>query len=66
MNQPLMRRRRLPNGQFGPLEKVFGGETMEERVERIESENATLAMMVLQLTMNSPTPAPEEEAGDNA
>ncbi|RYI24995.1 hypothetical protein EVU96_25250 [Bacillus infantis] len=43
----LMRRKRLPDGTFGELEKVFEGETDAEKVERLESENAQLAYDLL-------------------
>lgn len=38
----LLRRKRLPNGSFGPLEKVFDGETDKEKIEQLELENAEL------------------------
>lgn len=39
----LMRRKRLPDGTFGDLEKVFEGETEAEKLERLEATNAQLA-----------------------
>lgn len=35
-------RPRLPDGSLGPFEKVFKGETPEEKMERLEEENANL------------------------
>ncbi|MGN7387707.1 hypothetical protein [Sporosarcina sp. SAFN-015] len=40
----IMRRRRLPDGSFGELEKVFVGETDAEKIARLEAENASLAL----------------------
>lgn len=60
----VQRRKRIEGNTFGPIEMVFGGETMEERLERLEAENAALTLMILQASMNEPTP--EEEAGGNA
>jgi hypothetical protein len=37
----IIRRKRLADGSFGEPEKVFGGETPEEKVERLEEENLT-------------------------
>lgn len=38
----IKRRKRLPDGSLGPLEKVNEGETKEEKIERLEAENAQL------------------------
>lgn len=40
----LLRRKRLPDGTFGELEKVFDGETDAERMARLEAENASLSL----------------------
>lgn len=36
----ILRRKRLADGTFGPLEKVFDGETETEKIERLELERA--------------------------
>lgn len=38
----MKRRKRLPDGSLGELEKIFSGETEEERLDRLEQENAAL------------------------
>lgn len=49
----LERRKRLPDGTFGDLEKVFDGETDAEKVIRLEREKndveESLAGLVFQL-----------------
>lgn len=40
---PVVRRRRNPDGSFGELEKLFEGETDQEKMERLEATNAQLA-----------------------
>lgn len=44
----LQRRKRLPDGTFGELEKVFEGETADEKVARLEAENASLTLSLLE------------------
>lgn len=39
----ILRRKRLADGSFGELEKVFDGETAEEVIARLEEENAKMA-----------------------
>lgn len=39
----LRRRKRLPDGSFGPFEDVFGELSPEEKVEQLEAINAQLA-----------------------
>lgn len=38
----ILRHRRLQDGSFGELEKVFNGETDEEKLGRLQSENEQL------------------------
>ena len=38
----MQRRKRLPDGSFGPLEKVFSFDTKDEKVEKLEESNALL------------------------
>lgn len=38
----LERRKRLADGTFGELEKVFGEETSEEKAKRLDAENKLL------------------------
>ena len=38
----ILRRKRLQDGSFGELEKVFSGETPQEKIERLEQENNSL------------------------
>ena len=45
----ILRRKRLQDGSFGELEKVFEGETEQEKVERIESENKELKGQLLEI-----------------
>lgn len=47
----LLRRKRMPDGSFGELEKVFPGETAEEKVERLEADNAALEATQAALTL---------------
>ncbi|WJY27492.1 hypothetical protein [Sporosarcina trichiuri] len=44
MAEPLVTRKRLPDGTFGGPEKHFAssGETSKERMERLDADNATL------------------------
>lgn len=44
MKQPLVIRKRLPDGTFGEPQKAFpeSGETMEEKAQRLEKENTEL------------------------
>lgn len=44
----LLRRKRLEDGTFGELEKVFDGETQAETIERMEEENASLSFAMLE------------------
>lgn len=46
---PILRRKRLQDGTFGDLEKVFSGELESEKVDRLESEN--LAGMLAMVDM---------------
>lgn len=45
---PLLRRKRLPDGTFGPLEKVFEGETVDEKITQLEAENANLILQLIE------------------
>lgn len=45
----LMRRKRLADGSFGELEKVFDGETSEEKIERLEKEKEDLKSQLLEV-----------------
>lgn len=45
----LMRRKRLADGSFGELEKVFEGETQEEKIERLEKEKEDLKGQLLEV-----------------
>lgn len=47
----LMRRKRLPDGSFGKLEKVFEGETQEEVIERLEGEADNLKALNLNVML---------------
>ena len=47
----IMRRKRLPDGSFGELEKVFDGETDSEKIERLERENAFLSFSLVEKDM---------------
>jgi hypothetical protein len=38
----ILRRKRLQDGTFGELEKVFSGETQDEKIERLEREKNDL------------------------
>lgn len=40
----ILRRKRLADGTFGELEKVFDGETAEEVIARLENDNAALVL----------------------
>lgn len=40
----MLRRRRLPDGSFGELEKVGTEETAEEKAARLEQENKLLKL----------------------
>lgn len=40
----MKRRKRLEDGSFGELEKVFSFETSEEKIDRLEMENASLTL----------------------
>lgn len=42
------RRPRLPDGTFGAVEKVGKGETTNDKVERLEAENASLSLALLE------------------
>lgn len=42
------RRPRLPDGSFGAIEKVGKGETANDRVERLEAENASLTLALIE------------------
>ncbi|MBU5214342.1 hypothetical protein [Heyndrickxia oleronia] len=43
----MYRRKRLQDGTFGELEKVFKTETTDEKVERLEGENASLTLEII-------------------
>lgn len=45
---PLVIRRRLPDGTFGDPVKPFGGETDQEKIARLEEENANLTFALLE------------------
>lgn len=49
----LERRRRLQDGSFGDFEKVFDGETSEEKVDRLEQESLLLMEANLELYMEN-------------
>lgn len=42
------RRPRLPDGTLGAIEKVGKGETSVEKVERLEAENASLTLALIE------------------
>lgn len=42
MQNGIVRRPRLPGGGFGEPEKIMGGETQQEKIDRIEGESAVL------------------------
>ncbi|RDV27794.1 hypothetical protein [Lysinibacillus capsici] len=42
------RRPRLPDGTLGAVEKLGQGETASERVERLEAENASLTLALIE------------------
>lgn len=42
------RRKRLPDGTLGALEKVGQGETSNDKVERLEAENASLTLALIE------------------
>lgn len=42
------RRPRLPDGTLGAVEKLGQGETAIERVERLEAENASLTLALIE------------------
>ncbi|KOS64616.1 hypothetical protein FJQ98_14040 [Lysinibacillus agricola] len=41
-------KRRLPDGSFGEAVKPFGGETDQEKIVRLEEENANLTFALLE------------------
>ncbi|MET3657812.1 hypothetical protein [Sporosarcina psychrophila] len=47
----LVRRKRLQDGTFGDFEKVFDGETPEEKIERLENENANITFALIEKDM---------------
>ena len=47
----VLRRKRLQDGSFGELEKVFEGETEQEKTERIGEETEILKDMNLNLML---------------
>lgn len=47
----ILRRKRLADGSFGELEKVLGGETESEKIERLEGENAHITFMLIEKDM---------------
>lgn len=47
----ILRRKRLPDGSFGELENVFGGETESDKLERLEGENAFLSFSLIEKDM---------------
>lgn len=49
MKGVIVRRKRLEDGTFGELEKVMGGETEEERLNRIEAESAAAMNAIVML-----------------
>lgn len=44
----IVRRPRLPDGTFGAVEKLGDGETANEKVERLEAENASLTLALIE------------------
>ena len=42
----VLRRKRLEDGSFGELEKVFEGETDREKLERIEREKTEMQEVI--------------------
>ena len=47
----ILRRKRLQDGTFGELEKVFEGETQEEVIERLEGETDSLKALNLNIML---------------
>lgn len=45
----ILRRKRLADGTFGDLEKVFDGETDAEKLARVEAENTELMLAITDL-----------------
>ena len=58
----MLRRKRLPDGTLGPLEDVFGEETPEEKMERLEKENAFLSFSLAERDMQIES-IQEQQAG---
>lgn len=52
MAKTLQIRRRLPDGSFADPVKPFGGETDEERADRLEAVNAGLMFSAMESSMN--------------
>lgn len=52
---PLIIRRRLPDGTFGDPVKPFGGETDQEKIARLEAENASLTFSLLEKDLRMET-----------
>lgn len=48
MGEPLVIKRRLPDGSFGDPVKPFGGESDREKVARLEGENASITFTLLE------------------
>lgn len=47
----LVRRKRLQDGTFGDFEKVFDGESADEKVQRLEKENANITFALIEKDM---------------
>ncbi|WP_060210492.1 hypothetical protein [Sporosarcina koreensis] len=44
-----MRRKRMPDGTFGDLEKVFEGDTDAEKIARLQEQNTMLMLALTDL-----------------
>ena len=59
----IIRRKRLQDGSFGELEKVFKGETQDEIIKRFENEKEQLETVLLEIsTINAIQQAQNEQA----
>lgn len=45
----ILRRKRLPDGTFGDLEKIGEGDTQEEKFARLEAQNTNLMLALTDL-----------------
>lgn len=45
----IVRKKRLEDGTFSELEAVFGGETAEQKIDRLEAENTRLMAVTADL-----------------